>query len=340
MLSQQLIAALGLWTLTAVAQTLDVVLRNNGFVAFADEFQQAGIVLTAVAGRRLIVYAPTDGALARNGGPLARREEETDILFNVANENAVTMDKRGILEARQTRPGGQCEEYVFETWLSNPEWVNLDGRNQSLIQKDVASTNQGVVFTGLGASVKITAADIPWDGGVVRPIAGVLTLPRSISETLPIINAARFLAELQRANILADLEARPNVTILAPTDAVFRNVSALTDAQLRQHILVNVPAYTPSIRNGDVFQTLAGTSVTATVRDDIIFIGGAQIQAGDAITINGVIHTVDRFLIAPAATTTGSPSPPLVTAGATTAHPFLHIWTWVAMAAAVGYHVL
>lgn len=108
------------------------------------------------------------------------------------------------------------------------------------------------------------------------------------------INAARFLAELQRANILADLEARPNVTILAPTDAVFRNVSALTDAQLRQHILVGVPAYTPSIRNGDVFQTLAGTSVTATVRDDIIFIGGAQIQAGDAITINGVIHTVDR----------------------------------------------
>lgn len=175
MLSKQLVAALGLWALTAVAQTLDSVLRSNGFVAFADEFQQAGIVLTAVAGRRLIVYAPTDAALARNGGPLARREEDTDILFNVANDNAVTMDKRSIFEARQTRPGGQCEEYVFETWLSNPEWVNLDGRNQSLIQKDVASTNQGVVFTGLGASVKITAADIPWDGGVVRPIAGYVT---------------------------------------------------------------------------------------------------------------------------------------------------------------------
>ncbi|KAK5653586.1 hypothetical protein OQA88_8848 [Cercophora sp. LCS_1] len=146
----------------------------------------------------------------------------------------------------------------------------------------------------LGASVKVTGVDIRWDGGVVRPIAGALTLLRSISETLPIISAAGFLAGLQRANIPKDVEARPRITILTSTDAVFGNASALADAQLRRHIVVGVPAYTPSIRNGDVFQTLAGTNVTATVRGDVIFIGGAQIQAGDALAINGVVHTVDR----------------------------------------------
>ena len=62
---------------------------------------------------------------------------------------------------------------------------------------------------------------------------------------------------------------------------------------LRQHLLLGPPAYTPLLVDGASYTTLAGTTLTVSVRGPD-FIGGARIMAGDAIVKNGVVHTIDR----------------------------------------------
>lgn len=62
---------------------------------------------------------------------------------------------------------------VRQSWLSDSAKVNLGpGRNQTIVEKKVCAASTPLVFTGLGASVKVTADDIPFDRGVVRPVSG------------------------------------------------------------------------------------------------------------------------------------------------------------------------
>jgi uncharacterized surface protein with fasciclin (FAS1) repeats len=63
---------------------------------------------------------------------------------------------------------------------------------------------------------------------------------------------------------------------------------------LQQHVLVDYPAYSPLLENGDVYPTLAGGSVSVLVRDSAVFWNGARLLAGDAILRNGVVHVIDR----------------------------------------------
>jgi len=81
----------------------------------------------------------------------------------------------------------------------------------------------------------------------------------------------------------------------APDDTV---IPGLPDAELAQalrgHILLCRPAYTPLSVDGATYTTLAGTTVSVTVRGPDFFVGGAKILSGDAIVKNGVVHTVDR----------------------------------------------
>lgn len=63
---------------------------------------------------------------------------------------------------------------------------------------------------------------------------------------------------------------------------------------LRDHILVNFPAYSPLLIGEKTFRTLGGNTVTVLVRGGIATFNGASIVAADAITKNGVVHTIDR----------------------------------------------
>ncbi|KAK4227407.1 FAS1 domain-containing protein [Podospora fimiseda] len=318
MLSQTFLAGLGLFAVSASAQSLLSVLQNNGHTEFARLLQEEGAVIESVPGARLIVFAPPDVAISRNGDAIVARQTEGNqtkrALYNYAKETAPDL-------RRQTAK--ECAVWAYETLFSDPELVNLGpGRNQTIVQKDVGSAAVGVVFTGLGDSVKVTSSDIPFAGGVVRPIAGTLTLPRNLSATLPFLNVDRFEAALQRTGLLTQLDAKAKITVLAPPDSVFaKNASSLPDDQLaetlKRHILVNVAAYTPLLPDGAVFQTLGGTNVTVSLRGNEVYIGGALIVSGDAIITNGVVHTIDKFL--PGSVTT--PPPPLVTGAAAALRP-------------------
>ncbi|EQL01691.1 Fasciclin-domain-containing protein [Ophiocordyceps sinensis CO18] len=187
---------------------------------------------------------------------------------------------------------------VLVTLLSNSEFVNLGRRNQNIVEKGVALPSLLLVLSGLGASVKVTGADIPFDNGFIRPIDGSVSPSHC------------------QAGLLAEIDSRASITVLAPDDSAFARISTDLPYErlkelLRRHVLVDFPAYTPLLQDGDVYSTLAGGQVTVSVANGIARVNGARILAGDAIITNGVIHTINSVLGASPA-----PSPP-ITAAAT-----------------------
>jgi uncharacterized surface protein with fasciclin (FAS1) repeats len=131
----------------------------------------------------------------------------------------------------------------------------------------------------------------------------LFTLPASASETLPFLGVDNFLDALNHTGILAELDARTGpITILAPDDKAFTNSSTLSRDQLtalvRQHVLVDYHAYTPLLRDGDVYPTLAGGKVVVSVDEKgAVFLDGARILDGDAIITNGAVHTISKVRI-------------------------------------------
>ncbi|RYP18467.1 hypothetical protein DL765_003921 [Monosporascus sp. GIB2] len=317
MLTSALLVAL--WAASALAEPLLTVLQANGLTNFAKWLQEDPPFDPSAAGRRVIVYAPTNQFLPRDGDvTVARRQTEGDAQrererrekeYHAANQESVVF-KRGVLV-----PEGS----VYDTLLSDPDWVNLGpGCNQRIVEKHVGLTSAPVVLTGLGESVKVTANDIPFDDGVVRPISGVFMLPGNLSYTLPFLHADAFRDALQEAGLLSDLDNRPLITVLAPTNGAFKDAASLASAELaellKEHVLVGVPAYTPLLTEGRTFRTLGGSKVTIELRDGIASINGAKIIAGDAIITNGVVHTIGK----PTANATTATPSAVITGPATT----------------------
>ncbi|KAI1630926.1 FAS1 domain-containing protein [Biscogniauxia mediterranea] len=329
----------------ALTKSLLAVLQENGFTEYARQLEGDPILS---AGPELIVYSPTNAALIRNQNDTvarrapARTNNRAGNSFSCVNAVAPTWrdpytNQGGNGTSRLFRKQESTSGAVYGTFLDDPEWVNLGpGRNQTLVEKTVTSSSLPIVFSGLGASVSVTASDISFDGGVIRPIDGVLTLPRNLSYTLPFLGADTFGAALEKAGLLSDLDNRATITVLAPDDTAFQNASRLSDTQLAQvlagHVVLDFPAYTPLLKDGHTYSTLGGGNVTVSVRDGVVYINDAQILAGDAVIKNGVVHTIDKLL-------TTIPITPVPVAAATTVKPLpwvAFVFTIIGMTVAVG----
>ncbi|KAG7290338.1 hypothetical protein NEMBOFW57_000338 [Staphylotrichum longicolle] len=346
MLGQHLLAFTSLFAVLAGGQSLLTVLEDNGFTEYAalirgDPFLEAA--------SDLIVYAPTNAALVANNGSLTRRATDEDLKktrarFGAVNRSAprpqepptrsppVVNGTRRVRHRDELVPSGSA----FVTLLDDPEFVNLGpGINQSIVEKRAVSSELPVVFAGLGAAVRVMGDDIPFDKGVIRPTNGLPTLPQTASKTLRFLGIDRFLDALNQTGLLAELDAQKGpITILAPDDNAFKNRTFTHDqltALVKQHILVDYFAYTPLLRNGQVYPTLGGGQVVVSVdTKGAVYLGGAPILAGDAIITNGAIHTIGKVLGAPA-----SPPPP-VTGGANS----MMVQSWMTLAvSAVGIMV-
>jgi uncharacterized surface protein with fasciclin (FAS1) repeats len=119
-----------------------------------------------------------------------------------------------------------------------------------------------------------------------------------VSATLPYLGVGTFQDLATQSGILNELDARASITLLVPSNIAFENIAdpSNTDFEelIKRHILVDFPAYTPLLENGDVYPTLAGGSVTVSIQDGAVYLNGAQILVSDAIVTNGVIHVIDK----------------------------------------------
>jgi len=189
MLARYLVANLGLCAVTVVGQSLLTVLEQQGFTDYAQVLRQDGDAVLN-AGPNIIVYAPTNAALAlesTNGtASITRRATDQDRRRAQCAMGAVDASAPRPPRPPKSPPSGNStgRRLVRDvlvsrgssqvTLLDNPEFVNLGPlqRNQSIVEKGAASTSLPLVFSGLGASVSVTGADIVFDGGIIRPING------------------------------------------------------------------------------------------------------------------------------------------------------------------------
>ncbi|KAI1822945.1 FAS1 domain-containing protein [Xylaria intraflava] len=333
----QYLALLAIFGTPALSQSLLSVLQERGFTEFAKRLEGSPLLS---AGPDVIVYAPTDASLAVSGNiTITRRNdgEENDPLPGLHCNNKASPsfidpdpeddgdgDDKGSnsTESRKFRlvkNQAVSPARIYGSWLNDPAFVNLGpGHNQTVVEKSVSSEPQPRIFTGLGASAKIMGSDIPFDNGVVRPIDGYFTLPANVSYSLPSIGADKFGAAIEKVGLGPYLDVTTAITVLAPSNDALKNIDALSSTQIlqlvRDHVVAGFPAYTPLLKNGQVFRTLGGSRLVVSIRGGVPYVNGARIVAGDAITKNGVIHTIDQVLTASpsvpvgAATTVGVPS--------------------------------
>ncbi|KAK3329137.1 FAS1 domain-containing protein [Apodospora peruviana] len=325
------------------SQSLQTVLQDNGLTEFLQELRETDPDLLDVpAGSKLIVYAPSNEAV--NGSSvIVRRDDSKDEEKKkqiARNQIHFANTIAPILRRRQSGDAGgtaAASGSVFRTLLNGSEFVNLGpGKNQSVVEKSLSGAPRPeAVFSGLGAKANVVAADIPFDGGVIRPIDQFLVLPRNLSTSLPALGLGDFKSALERTGLLETFDKATSLTILAPQNSALENSSCwwsdakLTSA-LKLQVLVDFPGYTPLLKNNAKYRTLGGTSVTVVIRDNKIFVGGAEILAADAIIKNGVLHTVDRWVSA-----ASPPSPPPIVAAATGLSLSTHHWILVVMGMAV-----
>lgn len=298
--------ALAVLAALAAAEPLLDVLRQNGFNEYAALIERNPVPLN---GPGAIVYAATDAALSYNkeDGLTARQEkgfagDSSRIRYSYADsKQKVNWRLHGHAEVNTSLDafvplGGS----VISTYLNDTRYVSLGpGRSQVVVERSLIPGSLPRVFCGLAQSVQVVASDISFDQGVIRPVNGLFTLPADVSQTLKAVHADFFEAFIRKFGLLDDLESRTGIAILAPV-GLGLNLSFLLNPNpidlIKRHIVVDVPSYTPMLKDGDVLPTLAGTSVRVSVRNGVITIGGAEILFGDAIMNNGVIHVINRVI--------------------------------------------
>ncbi|KAK4172643.1 FAS1 domain-containing protein [Triangularia setosa] len=326
-----------LFVTPVLGQTLLQALSTNNFSLYAQRITNIPSIANA-AGPGLVIYAPIDEAIRTanvnlsNSNTTKRQEEEEkpsieECECSATNDHSQKQKKRQL----SISPG-----FARVTFLDDPALVNLGpGRAQSIVERCVPDQLWPEVYGGLGRNVSVVGNDIPFSGGVIRPVNGIITVPSSLSETVrvPSLGVSTFIDLAQRAGLLTELDNKTKTTVLVPSDAALASAASLSDSELAQvlkrHVLVDVTAYTPLLRNGDVYRTLAGDAVTVALRDGGYFVNGARIVRGDVIIKNGVLHTIDLV----------SPALPTFVTGAS-----LAVMSWMALAlrlmcvVVIGYH--
>jgi hypothetical protein len=168
-------SALGQSTLLSLQETLN----ENGFTRFSQQLEGDPIL---TAGPGLIIYAPTNAALEGENasGPIGRRQSDEDLqqaknAINAVDATAPSPPRppKGPAKNATRRDVPVSVGSSMVTLLDSPEFVNLGQQtNQVIVEKSGAFASLPIVYSGLGKSVKVTGADIPYAQGVIRPIDG------------------------------------------------------------------------------------------------------------------------------------------------------------------------
>ncbi|USW57082.1 Putative FAS1 domain-containing protein [Septoria linicola] len=154
------------------------------------------------------------------------------------------------------------------------------------------------------------------DDIVVHTITTVLDLPKNVSQLAQrYIEKPAILVGLERAELLAEIESTPDVTILDPRvpASTINDIPEDTLADvLRYHIVKDtlyfltaqiesgVPATLPTLQGGSITMTIeeAAPGFNETFYDDV------RVLRGDFIVANGIVHDIESLLDPTRATTT------------------------------------
>ena len=133
----------------------------------------------------------------------------------------------------------------------------------------------------------------------ILTLCSLFTIPQSFASTFNQTNLTSFSNGLQTANLSSVLDAQVGMTVFSTTNEAFqagtRNVTGSSQLSgiLSNHIIPNFQGYLPSLANGLVLTTQAGTTVTVSIRNGDYYLNNARIVGSNLITSNRVSHVLD-----------------------------------------------
>lgn len=118
-----------------------------------------------------------------------------------------------------------------------------------------------------------------------------------------------FVSLLRTANMVSNLSGTGPYTVFAPSEAGFKALpgSTLEDLMkpenrdklreiLNNHIISGKLAI-DDLQDGTILKTAAGQQLKVSKRDGQVMINGAMIEDSDAMSKNGVLHTINKLLL-------------------------------------------
>lgn len=166
----------------------------------------------------------------------------------------------------------------------------------------------GVSFAN-GATV--VSANRPTSaGGLIHELGAFLEVPPSLTEALtdPDLDTLEIL--LAAAALVPTLEGIQSLTLFAPDEGAFTALApgvvddlqlpqnaATLDTLLRSHT-VSASLPSPTLEDGELVRTLAGTGIAVSDDGSLLLDGVARISGPDVFLRNGVLHVIDAVLAA------------------------------------------
>ena len=276
-----------LTTLTYAQTVVDVIVGSEDHTTLEAAVIAAGLVETLSSEGPFTVFAPTDAA------------------FALLPEGALTTllaDPSGLLTTVLTN-------HVYAgSALSTDLFDGMTITTLAGTELTVTITN-GMVYIG---DALVSAANIETDNGVVHVIDAVLVPTIETTTVVDVIvgseNHTTLEAAVIAAGLVETLSSEGPFTVFAPTDAAFAllpegalatllaDPSGLLTTVLTNHVYAG-SALSTDLSDGMTITTLAGTELTVTITNGMVYIGDALVSAANIETDNGVVHVIDAVLV-------------------------------------------
>lgn len=165
----------------------------------------------------------------------------------------------------------------------------------------LAVASLGVVACGSSDS-ETTASTAATTTMTDETIAAVATGTKDLSTLV---------AALTAADLVTTLEGTGPYTVFAPTDAAFSDIQSTVDTLLEpgnktdlQQVLTYhvVPGtYTAAdLTDGQMLKTVEGQDLMVSIKDGVVKVNDATVEATDITASNGVVHVINKVLVPPA----------------------------------------
>lgn len=269
------------------------LLDELGLKSFSGLLETTGFMytLSANASGPFTVYAPTDDAF-NNLPPSVMKKLQNDDNWRLLHDLTSYHLTKGNLS--------------FLKWSNNMITSTLlDGTS---IRLNIYNNNSGEPSIMSVSGATLIKADQQATNGVVQVIDRVLySIPDdTISNYIQENSRLRKLAMLMQIAGYHDSLDKQNITLFAPSDAVFEEMGAnftslLTNAStikalFRNHT-VNNTFYTNGLRilDGGYITNLPGTKLPIKINQGV-YVSGAKLVEEDVSLKNGVLHIINKLL--------------------------------------------
>ncbi len=269
---------------------VDIALADAQFSTLVSALQRVDLVTTLQGEGPFTVFAPTNAAFEALGVDLNTISDEaltSILLYHVLGAEVRSTD----LADGQT--------YASTASTGGPEGAQLS----VLIEK-----SNGVVVNN---SATVTTADVLADNGVIHVIDAVITPLDVVGHAAANSNFSSLVGALSSApgDLVTVLSGDGPFTVFAPLNSAFDDISAivqtLTPDQLATvltyHVVSGANVKSTDLSNGMVM-TVAGQNIMVDLSNGVEIEdatgGRSSVILTDVQATNGIIHVLDRVLIA------------------------------------------